>query len=205
LDLDPEGDVLSLADNPLLVSEESAVAETPPAEEAPALVENLPDNAVAENVAVAAPPAPVNRLVAENIGLDTSIVEVRWNTVMQEGIQVNVWTVADYAAGWHQNSNLPGQGGNIVLSGHHNIKGEVFRYIVDLEIGDTLTLYMGDQAFNYKVQDKFIVKDKGEPQEVRIANARWIGPFDDERLTLVTCWPYTDNTHRVIVIAKPVP
>jgi sortase (surface protein transpeptidase) len=22
-------------------------------------------------------------------------------------------------------------------------------------------------------------------------------------LTLVTCWPYTNNTHRVIVIAKP--
>jgi LPXTG-site transpeptidase (sortase) family protein len=39
---------------------------------------------------------------------------------------------------------------------------------------------------------------------VRQANARWIGPFNDERLTLVTCWPYTNNTHRVIVVAKPV-
>jgi sortase (surface protein transpeptidase) len=22
-------------------------------------------------------------------------------------------------------------------------------------------------------------------------------------VTLITCWPYTNNTHRVIVIAKP--
>jgi sortase A len=40
-------------------------------------------------------------------------------------------------------------------------------------------------------------------EEKRLENARWIGPFPDERLTLVTCWPYTNNTHRVIVIAKP--
>lgn len=26
----------------------------------------------------------------------------------------------------------------------------------------------------------------------------------DERLTFVTCWPYTNNTHRVIVVAEPV-
>jgi len=38
---------------------------------------------------------------------------------------------------------------------------------------------------------------------VRQENARWIAPTDDERLTLVTCWPYTNNTHRVVVVAKP--
>ena len=53
-------------------------------------------------------------------------------------------------------------------------------------------------------KDKFIVKDKGEPEAVRRANAKWIGPFNEERLTLVTCWPYNNNTHRLIVIAKPV-
>jgi sortase A len=53
------------------------------------------------------------------------------------------------------------------------------------------------------VESRFVVRDKGEPEEKRLENARWIGPFPDERLTLVTCWPYTNNTHRVIVIAKP--
>ena len=30
-----------------------------------------------------------------------------------------------------------------------------------------------------------------------------LAPTDDVRVTLVTCWPYTNNTHRVIVVAKP--
>jgi sortase A len=133
------------------------------------------------------------------------VIKVGWQTVIQNGVSANIWIVADYAAGWHENSMLPGQVGNVVLSGHHNINGEVFRYIVDLEPGAIITLYDGDQPYDYKVEDKFIVKDKDEPDAVRRENAKWIGPFNDERLTLVTCWPYTNNTHRVIVIAKPVP
>jgi len=38
---------------------------------------------------------------------------------------------------------------------------------------------------------------------VRRQNARWIAPTTDERLTLVTCWPYTGNSHRLIIVAKP--
>ena len=41
-------------------------------------------------------------------------------------------------------------------------------------------------------------------EAVRRANAQWIAPTDDERLTLVTCWPYISNTHRLIIVAKPV-
>jgi LPXTG-site transpeptidase (sortase) family protein len=179
-------DMPSLADNPLMVVEDPAA--TPPAVSNPS-----------PNVAS----GPPTRLVAESIGLDTPVIETGWQQVAQDGVSTNVWVVADYAAGWHKNSALPGQGGNVVLSGHHNIKGEVFRYIVDLEVGDTVSLYVGDQRYDYIVNDKFIVKDKGEPDSVRQANARWIGPFNEERLTLVTCWPYTNNTHRVIIIARP--
>jgi sortase A len=66
-----------------------------------------------------------------------------------------------------------------------------------------VTLYDAEQTHEYVIVDKFIVKDKGEPEAVRRANARWIEPFNEERLTLVTCWPYNNNTHRVIVIGKP--
>jgi sortase A len=142
--------------------------------------------------------------VAGSINLDTPVIETGWEQMEKDGVMTNVWIVADYAAGWHNNSALPGEGGNIVLSGHHNIKGEVFRYIVELEVGDTVSLFVGDQQYDYAVTDKFIVKDKGEPDSVRRANAKWIGPFNEERLTLVTCWPYNNNTHRVIVIAKPL-
>ena len=174
----------SMADNPLVVEE----PETPPG---PAVAE--------ESI-----PSPITRIVAESISLDASVIGVGWTTQVISGVPTNIWKVADYAAGWHKNTALPGQGGNIVLSGHHNINGEVFRYTIDMNVGDIVTLYMGDQAYNYAVVDKFIVKDKGEPDAVRRENAKWIGPFDEERLTLVTCWPYTNNTHRAIVIAKPV-
>jgi sortase A len=151
------------------------------------------------------PPAvdPPTRIVAPAIKLDAKVVPVGWKTVVQDGKAVSVWEVAEYAAGWHKNSSLPGGGENIVISGHHNIKGEVFRYLVDLNPGDTITLYADNRPYTYTVEARFVVLDKGVSEEKRLENARWIGPFPDERLTLVTCWPYTNNTHRVIVVAKP--
>jgi sortase A len=89
----------------------------------------------------------------------------------------------------------------VVLSGHNNIRGMVFRRLSEINVGDEITLSVGDQDFTYTVLDRFIVREKGEPLAVRQANARWIGPFADTRLTLVSCWPFTNNTHRVIVIA----
>ncbi len=147
---------------------------------------------------------PPDRIVAASIGLDAPVVPVQRKLVDENGEVTEVWEVADNAAGWHEGSALPGQPGNIVLSGHHNIQGQVFRYVERLKPGDEVVLYADGRAFRYVVQLKMIVKEKGEPPEVRQENARWIGPFPDERLTLVTCWPYTSNTHRVIVVARPV-
>jgi sortase A len=146
---------------------------------------------------------PPTRIVAPAIDLDSEVVPVGWGLAVQQGKPVSVWEVAEYAAGWHKNSALPGAGGNIVLSGHHNTKGEVFRYIADLDPDDTITLYVDDQPYTYTVESRFVVRDKGVSEEKRNENGRWIAAFPDERLTLVTCWPYTNNTHRVIVVAKP--
>ncbi|MEM7031949.1 MAG: sortase [Chloroflexota bacterium] len=146
---------------------------------------------------------PPTRIVASKIDLDSEIVPVGWQQQEIDGQLVSQWNVADFAAGWHLNSAMPGQIGNIVLSGHHNIQGEVFRYIENLEAGDEITLYRHNEPFIYKVTDKLILKDRGESDDVRRANARWIGTFEDERLTLITCWPYNNNTHRLVVVAKP--
>jgi sortase A len=145
------------------------------------------------------------RLVIESLGIDTPVVPVTWTTV-QEGKQVySVWQVADFAAGWHSTSARPGEPGNTVISGHHNIKGEVFRYLADIQEGAAVDVYVGETVYRYYVEQKLIVKEKGEPLAVRQENARWIDRTDDVRLTLITCWPYTNNTHRVIVVARPRP
>jgi sortase A len=141
-------------------------------------------------------------LVIPSVGIDASVTPVGWKMVEQNGQQYSIWEVADYAAGWHESSALLGQPGNTVLAGHHNVNGEVFRDLVNVEVGDKVTIYAGDQVFEYQVELKTIVKEKGEPIEVRQRNAEWIAPTNDERVTLVTCWPYTNNTHRVIVVAR---
>ncbi len=151
---------------------------------------------------VTLPGAP-DRLVIESVDIDTPVVPVRWTTVTRGDQDYSMWEVADYAAGWHMTSALPGQPGNTVLAGHHNINGEVFRFLVDVQEGDEVDLYVGPVIYRYTVEQKLIVKEKDEPLEVRQRNAQWIAPTDDVRLTLVTCWPYTNNTHRVIVVAKP--
>jgi sortase A len=171
---------------------------TPSTFEQPHTGGETPD--VAENPERTGP----SRIVIGAIGLDSKIVPVGWHIEYYNGVEVGVWDVADYVVGWHVNSAVPGEQGNIVLSGHHNIRGEVFRYVVNLEPGNDVTVYMGDTPHYYRVQEKFILRDKGLSEEEREANAHWIGSFPDERVTLVTCWPYTNNTHRVIVIAKPV-
>jgi sortase A len=148
---------------------------------------------------------PPTRIVAPAIKLDARIVPMGWEMVDHNGTMVSEWNVPKNAAGWHINSALPGQGGNIVVSGHHNIEGKVFRYVVDLQPGDEIALYVGDTPYYYTVTEKYILKEAGMPLKVRQKNAQWIMPTEDERLTLVTCWPYEwpGNTHRVIVVARP--
>ena len=152
-------------------------------------------------------PQPPMRIVAPAIKLDAPVVAMGWKMVEYNGEQVAEWDVPRDAAGWHIDSAMAGQVGNTVLSGHHNIEGKVFRYVVDLEIGDEIVLYAGDRSFAYTVTEKYILKEAGMPWAVRHKNAQWIAPTADERLTLVTCWPYEwpGNTHRVVVVAKPKP
>jgi sortase A len=157
----------------------------------------------------ALPPVPVGdtiptRLVIGSIGLDSEVIPVGWSVVEQAGRQYSIWQVADFVVGWHNTTSVLGHPGNTVMAGHHNVKGEVFRDLVNVEVGDKVIAYAGDQKFEYVVDLKTIVPEKGEPLEVRQRNAQWIAPTDDERLTFVTCWPYSNNTHRVIVVAKPL-
>ena len=114
------------------------------------------------------------------------------------------WQVpADYEAGWHNTSAPLGEPGNTVLNGHHNIFGEVFGRLVDLEVGSEIVVYDAGNPHSYTVAEIEILPERDQPLAVRQENAAWIQPTDDERLTLVTCWPHTDNSHRLIVVAYP--
>lgn len=146
---------------------------------------------------------PPDRIVIPSINLDAPVVPIGWHIEEQGGQKISVWDSPDYAAGWHKTSAYPATSGNVVLNGHNNIRGEVFRYLIDLEPEAPILLYAGDAIYHYAVYEKHILKERGESAKVRYQNAQWIAPTEDERLTLVTCWPYTSNTHRLIIVAKP--
>jgi sortase A len=68
---------------------------------------------------------------------------------------------------------------------------------------DEIEVYSGDEVRTYRIERVVIVPEKYASEEQQAENARWIAPTSDERLTLVSCWPRNDNTHRIIVVARP--
>jgi sortase A len=145
------------------------------------------------------------RLIIPQLNLDVP-VEMVGMVSSQVAPGVLEWGVPDHrAAGWLNTSAGVGQGGNTVLDGHHNILGEVFKDLWTLEAGDELHLAADGLSRTYQVTDVLILPERDQPLEVRLQNAHYLSPTDEERLTLITCWPYTDNSHRTVVIAKPTP
>jgi sortase A len=143
--------------------------------------------------------------VIDSIGLDAPVVPVGQHPLTLAGQVYSQWESPDQrAAGWHQNSAPLGQPGNTVLNGHHNVYGEVFHYLVALQPGDIVTLESQGKPYFYIVAQTMTLAEEGQPVETRRANARWILPTADERVTLITCWPYNANTHRLVVIALPL-
>lgn len=185
-----------------------AVTVLPPAERAqPALPQsgNPLGRAVEKPEVAAEAPAGSGRVLPDRleiaaIDLDTPVVEIGWRRTTVGGQTYSEWEEAEYAAGWHKNSALPGDGGNVVLSGHNNIAGAVFRELDQLKENDVMTLWVGDERVDYAVDQVLIVPDKFTSHEQRLKNGQYIQQFTDDRLTLVSCWPRNNNTHRIIVI-----
>ena len=170
---------------------------------APASEENLVT--LAEALSRGPRPGVPQRIVIPQITLDAPVERIGVEPVVSGGNTYYQWLVPEgFRAGWHDNSALLGQPGNTVLNGHHNIYGEVFRDLVELNEGDTIILYDAERAYTYQVTHKEIFLERGQSIQVRLQNAQWIAPTPDERITLVTCWPYTDNSHRLVVVAEPV-
>ncbi|MCA1554242.1 MAG: sortase, partial [Chloroflexi bacterium] len=145
------------------------------------------------------------RILIPSIRVDSPVVPVGWTTTIQDSQLVSEWETADFAVGFHKSMALPGGTGNTVMSGHNNIQGAVFRYLDQIKVGDKITVYTAQKTFVYTVAQTMIVEEKFASREQQAKNAAWIAPTNDNRLTLVSCWPYNNNTHRVIIVAKPSP
>ena len=150
------------------------------------------------------------RLLIPSLDLNVAVTEVSWDLVLSDGIWQSVWQTAEGSAGHHRNSANPGEEGNVVISGHHNTRGEVFRQVSEiglpgnsLDVGDEIVLVnKDDQRFTYTVVEWARFQEEGITVQERQNHAKYLAPTADETVTLITCWPYDSNTHRVVVVAK---
>ena len=150
-------------------------------------------------------PALPDRIVIPQIDLDAPVVQALSRKVRIGSETYGQWLAPGFfAAGWHRDSAPLGQVGNTVINGHHNVDGKVFALLVDLKEGYRVIVYAGERRFEYLISNKLILLERFVSMDKRGENARWIGQSQDERLTLITCWPADSNTHRLILVAQPV-
>ncbi len=187
---------------------------------APPPVPTLPPAPTATPAVPAARPV---RLMIPDLKVDTKVVSMGWEVVQTPDGPRSEWVIPKYEAGHHINSALLGEPGNLVISGHNNIYGQVFKPISfawdndrrikvddftdrsDVLNGRIIQLFdEAGRAYTYVIEEFYRLRDTGVPLQQRIANGRFMQPTQDTRLTLITCWPPTNNTHRLVVVARPV-
>jgi LPXTG-site transpeptidase (sortase) family protein len=107
-----------------------------------------------------------------------------------------------FAVSWDARSAEPGDPGNTILSGHSNAYGGVFGDLDKLQVGNEVALWSKLGVFSYYVSSVQYIEEKDQPIEVRYQNAQtWLGQSADTRVTLITCWPQSDSSQRLIVVA----
>jgi sortase A len=123
------------------------------------------------------------------VQIDIPAISVQnWPVVQGDG-----WEQLKKGVGQHIGSANPGENGNVVLAGHDDVFGEVFRNLDKLQPGDQVVLYTLQQQFIYRVTETRIV----DPSQVDVMN-----PTSDPTITLISCYPYMVDKQRIVVFAK---
>lgn len=108
-------------------------------------------------------------------------------------VQGDSWEDLKRGVGQHIGSAVPGANGNLVLTGHNDIYGEVFRELDQLEPGDEITIYTANNTYTYVVTEWLLVA----PTDVQVME-----PTTDATLTLISCYPYRIDSRRIVVLAR---
>lgn len=108
-------------------------------------------------------------------------------------VQGDGWEQLKKGVGQNIGSANPGQNGNVVLSAHNDVYGELFRYLDKLVPGDQVILYTQQRQYVYVVDRTAIV----EPTAVEV-----MAPTGSPTTTLISCYPYLVNKQRIVVFAR---
>lgn len=124
----------------------------------------------------------IGYITIPKIDLELPIYEGSSADVLQKGI------------GHMEQSSYPigGEGTHSVLTGHRGLPdAELFTHLDKMEIGDRFYLHVLDEILAYRV-DQIKVVEPNETGDLDIIPGK-------DYCTLVTCTPYSINTHRLLV------
>ena len=108
-------------------------------------------------------------------------------------VQGDGWEQLKKGVAQHIGSANPGQNGNVVLSAHNDVYGELFRNLDRLQPGDLVRLHTQQREYEYIVDRTQIV----EPTAVEV-----MASTGAPTVTLVSCYPYLVDSQRVVVFAR---
>ena len=108
-------------------------------------------------------------------------------------VQGDGWEQLKKGVGHHVGSANPGDKGNVVLSAHNDIFGELFRDLDRLKAGDQVILYTNQGAYTYIISDSKVV----EPTQVEVMESTSL-----PSVTLISCYPYLVDNQRIVVTAR---
>jgi len=103
------------------------------------------------------------------------------------------WEQLKKGVGQYVGSPDPGQDGNVVLSAHNDVYGELFRYLDRLVPGDQVVIYTQQRQYVYIVDRTVLV----EPTAVEV-----MASSGSPTVTLISCYPYLVDTQRIVVFAR---
>ena len=129
-------------------------------------------------------PEQAVRIRIPAIGVDAPVVEG------------DDWESLKQGAGHHIGSANPGESGNCIISAHDDVYGEIFRHLDEVDLGDEVFIHTASRIYRYVVTQKRVI----EPTDVSV-----MYPTTSPIVTLITCYPYGVDTHRLVVIAELSP
>ena len=133
-------------------------------------------------------PVPVDNSTGRIIRIGIAAINVDAPVV-----QGDDWEALKTGVGLNAGSGIPGKSGNVILSGHNDIFGQVFRDLDRLVPGDEIVLLTEKNAYTYIVTGTQIV----QPSQVEVMRQT-----EDSTLTLISCYPYLVDTQRIVVSAR---
>jgi sortase A len=108
-------------------------------------------------------------------------------------VQGDGWEQLKKGVGQYIGSADPGRDGNVVLSAHNDVYGELFRYLDRLAPGDQIIISTRQRQYIYIVDRTILV----EPTAVEV-----MASTGSPTVTLISCYPYLVDKQRIVVFAR---